>query len=323
MLITLKTLRSNFEVTTRCISYPDLIRLFKINTCLGFSIKELTPSPKRDTEMRTVLDDFKAKNRKVHTAMFRARRVKGVKDFIASKQFNWFFHDIFGKEPRFTFTRMDSNNHEVPMTRKDTQEFMLKQLDSYYFNYLQLNKTMHRKASAVDIDFEHFWTILYHLLESKKINLKYTKFSDNSSLDTLESLKKTLEEYKHKYMASNDEQVRDALMHTIQFLQSQIDKLEKPEEKATNKFRELEGNWRKALKELFLFYSKQQKIAKINKTFDNYKDDLQNMSVGEWLKFCKDFNLNPQNWLKEKNDPKAKEMIEKLAKEVNTTVGLS
>lgn len=252
--------------------------------------------------------------------MFRARRVKGVKDFITSKHFNWLFHDIFGKEPHFTFTRKENDHAEIPMTRKNTQDFILKELAKYYFDYLELNRAMHHKASSVELDFDLFWVILYYLLESKKVLLKYTKFSDHSSLDTLESLKKTLEEYKQKYLASPDEQVKEALMHTIQFLQSQIDKLEKPEEKAANKFRELEGNWRKALKELFLFYSKQQKTAKKDRTFDSYKDDLQNMSVGEWLKFCKDFNLNPQNWLKEKNDPKTKEMIEKMTKEINNVV---
>jgi hypothetical protein len=320
LLIIFGILRSNLRVITRCISYPDLLRLFKINTCLGFSTEELTKNPKRDAEIRMIVDDFKSKNRKSHVAMFRTRRVKGVKDFITSKQFNWLFHDIFGKEPRFIFTRSDGTAKEVPMTRKNTQEFMLKELASYYFDYLQLNKIMHRKASSVDLDIDMFWAILYYLIETRKVHLKYTKFSDHSSLDTLESLKKTLEEYKQKYNANTDPQVKEALMHTIEFLQSQIDKLEKPEEKAANKFRELEGNWKKALKELFLFYSRQQKTARKDQTFDNYRNDLQNMSVGEWLKFCKDFNLNPQNWLKERNDPKAKEHIEKLARELNTTV---
>lgn len=278
------------------------------------------PNPKRDVEMRAILDDFKAKNRKHHTGLFRSRRQPGVKEFVDGKEFNWLFHDIFGKEPSFTFSVKNEKGESIPMERKNTQEFMLKHLAKYFFQFLRLNFVMHRKASKVEISYDMFWTILQYLVETKAIEMKYFKTTDPNSGDTRETLKKTLEEYRHKYEQASDPQVREALRQTIEFFEEQISKLEKPEEKAASKLREMQGNWKKALKEIFLFYSKQQKVAK-KSTFDSYKDDLQNMSVGEWLKFCKDFNLNPQFWDKHKFDPKVRETVERIMKEVNSTVG--
>jgi hypothetical protein len=291
-----------------------------INTCLGFSDETVLPNPKRDVEVRAVLDDFKAKNRKFHIDMFRSRRAPGVKDYIIGKEFNWLFHDIFGKERGFRFFRLDQKGKEISMARNNTQEFILKELGNYFFKYLRLNYVMHRKASLVNLNIDMFWTILQHLIESRKVHMNYTKITDASSGETIESLKKTLEEYKDKYNNTKDPQVRDALHQTITFFEEQIAKLEKPEEKAANKLMEMQGNWKKALRELFLFYSKQQKVAK-KSTFDSYKDDLQNMSVGEWLKFCKDFNLNPQHWDLRNFDPKSKEAVLRLTKEMNNVVG--
>jgi hypothetical protein len=45
----------------------------------------------------------------------------------------------------------------------------------------------------------------------------------------------------------------------------------------------------KKLREIFEFYSKQQKNAKKDQTFEYYNKELASMSVGEWIKFCKDF----------------------------------
>lgn len=296
-----------------------MLRLFSINTCLGFSDELVVPNPKRDVEMRAVLDDFKAKNRKHHIGLFKSRRPPGVKEFVVGKEFNWLFHDIFGKEPSFNFTLKNEKGEMIPVERRNTQQFMLKELAGYFFHFLRLNFVMHRKASLVELNYDMFWTILQFLIETKAIQMKYVKVNDSNSVDTRESLKKTLEEYKHKYEQANDQQVKDALRQTIEFFEEQIARLEQPEEKAANKLREMQGNWKKALKEIFLFYSKQQKVSK-RTTFDAYKDDLQNMSVGEWLKFCKDFNLNPQFWDKNKFDPKMKEAVERIAKEVNSTV---
>jgi len=352
----------------KCLSFPDLIRLCKINTCLGFSDDVAVDNPTHDPEMRAFIDDFRSKHKTNHISLFKARKPPGSKGTIPARQFCWLFHDMFGGETSIRFSRQaqvasrtekghksepkkssdsvrshggdsevrqdgrpeiidaamfskhkaeKADEETVPLKRDNSQEFILNQLHTYFFEYLGLNQIMHHKASLVDINFDFFWNIVYYFLETKIFSYLYTRRPENASLDTKETLKRTLEEYKQKLADSTDPQVQTALKHTIDFLQQQIDKLERPEEKAANKLREQQGNWKKALKEIFLFYSKQQKVAKKDKTFDNYKDELTNMSVGEWLRFCKDFGLNPQHWEKREVDQKVKEKIDMLAKEVN------
>ena len=52
-----------------------------------------------------------------------------------------------------------------------------------------------------------------------------------------------------------------------------------------------EGKYSKGLHELFLFYSRQQKIGNCFNTFEDYYHNSTTLSLGEFLKFCKDFEI--------------------------------
>lgn len=52
-----------------------------------------------------------------------------------------------------------------------------------------------------------------------------------------------------------------------------------------------ENIWRKSLTEIFCFYSKLQKQTKGEYSFENFKEKMNHMSLGEWIKFCLDYGL--------------------------------
>lgn len=52
-----------------------------------------------------------------------------------------------------------------------------------------------------------------------------------------------------------------------------------------------EAIWKKALSEIFCFYNKLQKQTKGEYSFENFKEKMNHMSLGEWMKFCNDFEL--------------------------------
>jgi hypothetical protein len=47
----------------------------------------------------------------------------------------------------------------------------------------------------------------------------------------------------------------------------------------------------KALKEIFDFYSRQQMMIGKKATFDQIKNEVSNMNLGEYMGFCNDFDL--------------------------------
>ncbi len=57
---------------------------------------------------------------------------------------------------------------------------------------------------------------------------------------------------------------------------------------------QMEKVWKKALAEIFMFYNKLQKQTKGEYSFENFKEKMNYMSLGEWIKFCNDFGLNPK-----------------------------
>lgn len=66
--------------------------------------------------------------------------------------------------------------------------------------------------------------------------------------------------------------------------------------------RQTESIWKKALGEIFAFYNKLQKATKGENSFEGFKEKMNCMSLGEWIKFCHDFSLTPPKL--EKYDPK-------------------
>lgn len=79
-----------------------------------------------------------------------------------------------------------------------------------------------------------------------------------------------------------------------------------PENKKTNKkespqsklnhilLKHSEPIWKRALVEIFCFYNKLQKQTKGEYSFENLKEKMNHMSLGEWMKFCNDFELTPE-----------------------------
>jgi len=51
--------------------------------------------------------------------------------------------------------------------------------------------------------------------------------------------------------------------------------------------------WKKGLLDIFSFYNKLQKHNKGTMTFEQFKQKRESMTLGEWVKFCSDFGLNP------------------------------
>lgn len=272
----------------------------------------------------------------------------------ASEHF-WYFHDVFDKEVssmKFFIKEVaeegekDSTLERNPTPHlgnkappkmqqlKRTQEHyksFKEGLQEFFFSYMKLNPLMQESLGAVPVSWDFFWYSLYFMIETGKVHFSYEKYKSEATEDAKSSLKKTLMEYQDKLKETTNPQVEEALKHTIDHLQKQILTLEKPEHKAASRLLELQRDWKKALKEIFMFYSKQQKVLTNTKTFDNYKEECTNLSVGEFLKFCRDFGLNPQHWDwrsgldgSEANhpnrmiaEPKNQQIVKKLAKELN------
>lgn len=51
--------------------------------------------------------------------------------------------------------------------------------------------------------------------------------------------------------------------------------------------------WKKSLQEIFSFYNKLQNHGKGDQSFEGFKEKSGYMTLGEWVKFCSDFNLAP------------------------------
>jgi hypothetical protein len=109
-----------------------------------------------------------------------------------------------------------------------------------------------------------------------------------------EKLKKTLKDLKslHKEMEKQNLDTNE-IKKSMQKLESQISFLN-PIQKSIK----YEENYDKGLSFIFIFYSKQQKLVKNTSTFEDYYKDSTNLSVGEFLKFCKDFGIYSKEKLK-------------------------
>ena len=202
----------------------------------------------------------------------------------------------------------------------DQGEHLAVSLEQYFFEYLGVSKKQHPTADHLQLPAPVFWAALQYLVESKSVGFSLQPEAEDSVTDTRESLKKTLLEYKQKYKDSKDPQVRGTLRKMIDMLQQQVDRFDEPEGAAA-KLGSTEAVWRKALREVFHFYCKQQKIARKDQTFENYQSELTSMNIGEWLRFCKDFELNPQHWPRKESSVEFREARDKIAREINTTVG--
>ncbi len=78
--------------------------------------------------------------------------------------------------------------------------------------------------------------------------------------------------------------------------------------------RQTETIWKKALGEIFAFYNKLQKATKGENSFEGFKEKMNCMSLGEWIKFCHDFSLMPPKL--EKYDPKETQSQTESARQV-------
>ena len=78
--------------------------------------------------------------------------------------------------------------------------------------------------------------------------------------------------------------------------------------------RQTESIWKKALGEIFSFYNKLQKATRGENSFEGFKEKMNCMSLGEWIKFCHDFSLTPPKL--EKYDPKDAQSQSESARQI-------
>lgn len=82
--------------------------------------------------------------------------------------------------------------------------------------------------------------------------------------------------------------------HPKDLLQSPKQSPSKPKQSSKINFmvlKQSENIWRKSLTEIFCFYNKLQKQTRGEYSFENFKEKMNYMSLGEWIKFCSDFEL--------------------------------
>ena len=305
----------------RCVTINDVLKIMKIKTSLGHSDERSPTSTRRDKEMRSILHDFKEENKDEIEAVFKssASIAEGENDqLVKSSDFCQLLMDVFSRSSQYRFFRFDKGPEtDFLVSAEENQPYVELSLSEYFFQVLGIEKDMYEgRVEKVLIDSRIFWNLLYYMIETDTLGFKYQKDPGESLEDTRQSLIKTLKEYEDKYFEAKDPSLRLSLKRTIATLQNQIDKFDRPDSPA--KLRDQEVVWRRALSEVFHFYSKQQKIARKDQTFDSYKHELNNMNIGEWLRFCKDFDLNPQHWPRKGLTEEEKLARSKLCKEVSS-----
>lgn len=82
--------------------------------------------------------------------------------------------------------------------------------------------------------------------------------------------------------------------------------------------RQTEALWKKALGEIFAFYNKLQKATKGENSFEGFKEKMNCMSLGEWIKFCHDFSLTPPKL--DKYDPRDAQPQSETARQLLTNL---
>jgi hypothetical protein len=262
--------------------------------------------------MRAALDDLRNRNKKNHLKTF--KNYSDSNQCISCDNFFLFLRDIFVTEDNFRLF-FDSRDIETIFQKSNSVKIILNFLEDFFFEVVHVNRSMYPNGKLITMDYDLFWVLFYYLLETKKIVYTYSLQQSESISQLKEELKITLEEYKQKYEESQDPIEKNILKNTIDSIKRQIENFDS-EETPKNKLRQYEGNWRKALREIFVFYAKLQKGAKKEKTFDSYKNELASMTVGEWLKLLKDFELNPSLW-----DKDSREKYKKISQDVTTQVG--
>jgi len=145
----------------------------------------------RSSEMRAVVSDFVAKYKSDLVSAFRARRNPSLGNHVPLKDFGWLFFDFFARESGLKFLRKDETGADLELTRDNSQEFFLEQLQAFFFDYLRIDGQLHADRLEVPISFDFFWTVLFHLIEAKQLGYQYLKPGALSTSDTRDSLRKT------------------------------------------------------------------------------------------------------------------------------------
>ena len=111
-----------------------------------------------------------------------------------------------------------------------------------------------------------------------------------------EKLKNAIEEIKRLSSDLEKQHISTSVLNQA------IKKLEDQTSKARNNANDLKsnGSYQKGVKELFIFYAKQQRLVKHGSAFEDYYQDNTHLSVGEFLKFCRDFGVYSKERLNKK-----------------------
>ena len=119
----------------------------------------------------------------------------------------------------------------------------------------------------------------------------------NSSQELItEKLKNAIEEIKRLSSDLGKQHISTSLLNQA------IKKLETHTQKCCNnvKVSKTNSNYLRGVKELFSFYSKQQKLVKLGSEFDDYYQNKIHITVAEFLKFCRDFGIYSNEKLNKK-----------------------
>lgn len=111
--------------------------------------------------------------------------------------------------------------------------------------------------------------------------------------------------------------------HDIKDLKKQLNN---PSKINTILLKNSECIWKRALAEIFCFYNKLQKQNKAEYSFENFKEKMNHMSLGEWMKFCNDFELSVEKPITEIDSQKEfnrKYLTALFKKEAKGTLGIN
>lgn len=197
--------------------------------------------------------------------------------------------EYFGDESSFTFY-LDEKDSENIFDKVNSLKILLKQIDVFFFEIIRADKKLYENSKYVSMSFNLFWSILQYLLDSKAITLG-SNLPKNDDFGELRSeLEGTLKDYENKLFHCRSDIERKIISDTINGIKRQLSAMKIQDDDEHSVIKKEESRLKK-LREIFEFYSKQQKNAKKDQTFEYYNKELASMSVGEWIKFCKDFQL--------------------------------
>jgi len=179
--------------------------------------------------------------------------------------------------------------HNPSLTQEDLMNTLISYITQSEAIHLEASYTQTEIKKGIDFNTLKIYTQNY-FIENSSINL-YT----NKHCTLVERMQKTINEYTDLIKQLKDEDITNAIK-LKKLLVGQLNVIQENRRVKCQKVVENE----KGLKEIFEFYCKQQLLIGKKATFEQLNTVLSNMNLGEFMKFCKDFNINlPSTKIKE------------------------